>query len=290
MEEDASSPKALVSFECKLIELLEHRGVDDALAYARAVAEDYRSSGLSSELPAIWASVARALRERGYIQLAAAVLKEALEEAEDEAWLLQQELAACLAQAGEEEEALGYYLMAISQRGRLTGLLPEDYSRIAAVLESAGMLDEALNEYRRALSEGFYTLSEDELACRYIDIARVLASMGEEEEALWNLEEALNTLLKGGMYERAAEVSLQMATILHGMGLLEDAERLYRSAIRLSPGSSASSRAYVGLARVLAELGRAGELRGLLEEALSADLEEEDRRELEAMWRRQLSL
>jgi len=284
--EHASSPKALASFEYEFTDLLESKGAEEALAYARAVAEGYRSSGLSSELPALWATVARALRERGYAYLAVEVLKEALEEAEEDAWLLQQELAASLAQAGEEEEAVDYYAMAVSQRGRLVGLPPEDYSRIGAALESAGMLDEALREYKRSLAEGFYTLSEEELACRYMDIARVLVSMGEDEEALWNLEEALGALLKGGVYDRAAEVSLQMATILHRIGLLEDAERFYKSTIRLSPGSQASSRAYLGLARVLAELGRAGELRSLLEEALSAELDEDDRRELEAMWRR----
>ena len=136
------------------------------------------------------------------------------------------------------------------------------HTNLGVALEGRGRLDEAIDNYRRAL------MIREDHAGAHGNLGAALVATGDLEEGWRHLEEALS------LTPEDPDVLVNLARVEGKRGDHARAEALYRQAIKFAP---AHGTAHYNLARTLHVQGRAAEAEGLYRRAFELNPEVEVR-------------
>ena len=255
-----------------LTRLLAHQCLADFEA-----ASSYIPAGdrLKSTLAAYLAKIYRRL---GQNQRARALYESALEISqnmndEDNAAVIQLEIAVLLRQQGRPQEALGYCEQAFQsyqERGK-TDNLAKVLSEIGTLLTYQGRPQEALGYYEQALQSMEEQGDARTAAVTRGAMANILREQGRLQEAMTLYEQALNVLKTAGNMRDQAIILHEMARLLAQQGRLQEAMTLYEQALSIKQeikdaySAAITQGAIVGM---LEQQGRLQEAMDLCEEAL----------------------
>jgi tetratricopeptide (TPR) repeat protein len=146
-------------------------------------------------------------------------------------------LGYALVKAKREEEAVGYYRVALALRPG-TGAI---HTNLGLALMDKGRLDDAIRQYRRAIE------LDPTWAAAHTNLGLALQRKGRLDDAIGEYRRAL------ALNPKAAAAHYNLGLTLFEQRRFPEAEAVYRKAIELRPGHAQS---YCNLGNALSELGR----------------------------------
>jgi serine/threonine-protein kinase len=164
-------------------------------------------------------------------------------------------LGYALVKAKREEEAVGYYRVALALRPGTSAV----HSNLGAALKDKGRLDDAIREYRRAID------FDPKCALAYTNLGLALQDKGRLDDAIQAFRTAID------LDPKDAPAHLNLGIALFEQGRLAEAGAAYRKAIDLKPDFA---KAHVNLGNALSEQGRLPEAVAAFHKAI--DLKPDD--------------